>query len=51
MLPVGGRLWDNGRVRQQGEEPEMCSALGQAPLGAGLGSGGFACVVCKNSYP
>lgn len=42
VLPVGGRLWENGRVRQSGGEPEMYSALGQAPLGAGLGSGGSA---------
>lgn len=50
VLSVGGRLWENGRVRQQGGEPEMCSALSQAPLSAGFGNGGFAGVVCKNRY-
>lgn len=50
VLPAGGRLRENERVRQQGGEPEMCSALGQAALGAGLGSGGFAGKVCKKRY-
>ena len=30
MLPAGGRLWENGGMRRQGGESEMCSALGQA---------------------
>lgn len=48
VLPVGRRLWESGRVRKQGGEPEACCA--RAPLGAGLENGGFAGIVHKNRH-